>query len=248
MEIIRAIVAGQHDSEELVKYRDNRCKNPLEMMIAALSGNYKPEHVFALKQSLELVNFYARQVADCDAVIELKIKQLQQQVEPPEKPLSSKKQGRSANALTFDARTELYNLLGIDLTAIHSIGSTLALKLISECGTDISKWPTAKHFTSWLCLVPGNKISGGKILSSKIRKSSNRAVAMLRLVVPIIGKSRSALFHSAIKSAVTYKIVSVVIVQKLKDKAYTGYGATSKSQQTDGCSGATNGKRTQNCP
>lgn len=193
MEIIRAIIAGQHDPEELVKFRDNRCKNPLETMVAALTGNYKPEHVFALKQSLELVDFYVRQVTDCDKVIELTIKQLQQQVEPPEKPLSPKKQGHGANALTFDVRTELYDLLGIDLTEIHGIGPTLALKLISECGTDMSRWPTAKHFTSWLCLAPGNKISGGKILSSKTRKSSNRAAAMLRLVVPIIGKSKSAL-------------------------------------------------------
>jgi transposase len=84
-------------------------------------------------------------------------------------------------------------MLGIDLTQIHGIGPTLALKLVSECGTDMSKWPTAKHFTSWLCLAPGNKISGGKVLSARTRRSKNRTSALLRLAAINVGKTESAL-------------------------------------------------------
>lgn len=194
MAIIRAIVAGQYDPKELVKYRNVRCKKSEEVMTAALTGNYKPEHLFALKQSLELVDFYAEKIKACDDAIALKMKALQQEAEPPERPLAPKPGTRCrGNDLTFDVRTELYNLLGVDLTAIDGIGPFLALKLVAECGTDMSRWPTAKHFTSWLCLTPGNKISGGKVLSSRTRKSSSRAAALLRLAVTTIGKSSSAL-------------------------------------------------------
>nr|WP_083765302.1 transposase [Pelodictyon phaeoclathratiforme] len=95
--------------------------------------------------------------------------------------------------MNFDVRTELCNILGIDLTEIHGIGATLVLKLIAECGTDMSCWPTSKHFTSWQCLAPANKISGGKVLSSRTRKSSNRVSTLLRLAIPVLGKTDSAL-------------------------------------------------------
>src|SRR5260370_1958402 len=80
-----------------------------------------------------------------------------------------------------DVRAALYGVLGVDLTEIHGLGPSLALKLIGECGTDLRAWPTAKHFPSWLCLAPGNKISGGKVLSSRTRRSSSTAAAPLRL-------------------------------------------------------------------
>src|SRR3954452_19885309 len=96
---------------------------------------------------------------------------------------------KQVNAPTFDVRTALYGILGVDLTEIHGVGPSLALKLVGECGTDLRAWPTAKHFTSWLCLAPGNKISGGKVLSSRTRRSSSRAAALLRLAATTIGRS-----------------------------------------------------------
>ncbi|WP_244552009.1 transposase [Rhizobium sp. RU33A] len=90
-------------------------------------------------------------------------------------------------------RAALYGLTRTDLTQIHGLGSSLALKLIGECGTDLRAWPSAKHFTSWLCLAPGNKISGGKVLSSRTRRSSSRAAALLRLAATTIGRSGTAL-------------------------------------------------------
>ncbi|WP_245314631.1 transposase [Labrys sp. WJW] len=99
---------------------------------------------------------------------------------------------RQVNAPSFDVRAALYGLVGTDLTQIHGLGSSLALKLTGECGTDLRAWPTAKHFTSWLCLALGNKISGGRLLSSRTRRSSSRAIAFLRLAATI-GRSDTAL-------------------------------------------------------
>jgi transposase len=84
-------------------------------------------------------------------------------------------------------------VLGVDLTEIHGLGPSLALKLVGECGTDLRAWPSAKHFTSWLCLAPGNQISGGKVLSSRTRRSSSRAAALLRLAATTVGRSDTAL-------------------------------------------------------
>jgi hypothetical protein len=93
----------------------------------------------------------------------------------------------------FDVRQALYQLTGTDLTQIHGIGPFLALRLVGECGTDLSRWPTAKHFTSWLTLSPGCKISGGKVLSAHTRKTSNRVTVTLRLAAVTVGKSHTAL-------------------------------------------------------
>ena len=100
---------------------------------------------------------------------------------------------KTANAPAFDARAALHAVLGVDLTQIHGLGPSLALKLIGECGTDLSAWPNAKHFTSWLCLAPANKISGGKVLSTRTRRSGSRAAALLRLAAVTVGRTQTAL-------------------------------------------------------
>lgn len=83
--------------------------------------------------------------------------------------------------------------MGVDLTQINGIGPYTALRLIAECGDDMAKWPTSKHFASWLCLSPGNKISGGKILASNTRKTNNRAATLLRIAAVNVGKTQTAL-------------------------------------------------------
>ena len=98
-----------------------------------------------------------------------------------------------ANGPDFDVRAALFNLLGKDLTQIDGLGSYLSLKLIAECGDDLSAWPSAKHFTSWLCLAPSNKISGGKVLSSRTRRCGSRASALLRLAAVTVGRTDTAL-------------------------------------------------------
>jgi transposase len=147
----------------------------METIRASLTGNDRDEHVFSLRQSLELYDTYQSKIAECDRVLEASMAALIDEVEKPAKPLSKARvQTKPVNAPAFDVRAALYGMLGVDLTQIHGLGPSLALKLVSECGRDLKAWPSAKHFTSWLCLAPGNKISGGKVLSSKTRRSSSK--------------------------------------------------------------------------
>ncbi|MEJ5220355.1 IS110 family transposase [Cognatishimia sp. D5M38] len=194
MKIIRAIVAGERDPEVLADYRDVRCKSSPATIRAALVGNDRAEHVFALAQSLDLYDFYKTKIEECDQRLEAAVAALSAKGGDDRPPLPKARiKGRQVNAPAFDVRAALYGVLGTDLTQIHGLGPSLALKLVAECGTDLRAWKTAKHFTSWLCLSPGNKISGGKILSSKTRRSSSRAGALLRLAATTIGRSDTAL-------------------------------------------------------
>jgi transposase len=193
MLIIRAILDGNHEPAVLAKLRDGRCKASIETITHALEGNYRPEHLFALSQSVALYDRYQIHVTECDQHIEAVLMCLRAP-EPPEAPLPAPRhKTKQPNALSFDVRTALYSIIGVDLTQIHGFGPYMALKLVGECGTDMSKWPTVKHFTSWLCLAPGNKISGGKVLSSHTRRSKNRVTALLRLCAVNVGRTDSAL-------------------------------------------------------
>ena len=193
MKIIRAILAGERSPDELAKHRDVRCKSSTETIQKALTGNYLPEHVFALAQSVALYDFYQGQVAECDQRIETALSGLQAETKPSHSLPAPRHKRKQPNALAFDVRAALYGMLGVDLTQIHGLGPYVALKLVAECGNDMSRWPGAKHFTSWLCLAPGNKISGGKVLSSRTRRSSSRAASALRLAAIATGKTDTAL-------------------------------------------------------
>jgi len=194
MRIIRAIVGGERDPALLAQMRDRNCKSSLETIQAALVGNYQPEHVFALQQALALYDFYHARIKECDVQIERTLATLTADKTSPEEPLpKSRSRSSQSNALSFDVQRALYGLAGVDLTQIHGIGPYLALRLVGECGTDLSRWPTAKHFTSWLTLSPGCKISGGKTLSSHTRKTTNRVTALLRLAAVTVGKTHTAL-------------------------------------------------------
>lgn len=194
MQIIRAIVAGERNPDVLAEMRDVRCKATIETVRAALVGNYQPEHVFALKQALALYDFYQQCVAECDIQIEHVVAALNSSRPIPAAPLpKARHRTKQPNEVNFDVRTAMYQLAGTDLTQIHGIGPFLALRLVAECGTDLTRWKTAKHFTSWLTLSPGCKISGGKVLSAHTRKTSNRLTVALRLAAVTVGRTNTAL-------------------------------------------------------
>ena len=194
MKIIRAIVSGERDPQVLAALRDVRCKADMETVCASLVGNYQPEHVFALSQALALYDFYQARVDECDTQIEQVLALLNTGKKMPDEPLPKPRHRTlQPNALSFDVRAVLYQLAGVDLTQIHGIGPYLALRLIAECGTDLGRWPTAKHFTSWLTLSPGCKISGGKVLAAHTRKTTNRVAAHLRLAAVTVGRTDTAL-------------------------------------------------------
>ena len=192
--IIRSIVAGERDPDVLAGMRDTRRKASAETVRASLVGNYQPEHLFALTQALALYDFYQKCVDECDEQIERAVAALNAERRIPEAPLPKPRhRTKQPNGINFDVRSAMYQLAGTDLTQIHGIGPFLALRLVAECGTELTRWPTAKHFTSWLTLSPGCKISGGKVLASYTRKSSNRVTAALRLAAVTVGRTNTAL-------------------------------------------------------
>ena len=195
LRIIRAILAGERDSKVLARLRDYRCHSSAEAIEKALTGNYRAEHLFALEQALALYNVYQDKASACDARIEAVLKELSISRGRDACPLPSPRRRLhgKANGPDFDVRAALFKLLGKDLTQIDGLGSYLSLRLIAECGDDLSAWPSAKHFTSWLCLAPSNKISGGKVLSSRTRRSGSRASALLRLAAVTVGRTDTAL-------------------------------------------------------
>ena len=147
-----------------------------------------------MAQALALYDVYQAKVAECDARIEAVLKQLKTASHKPAEPLPAGRHNtRQPNAPAFAVREALYAVLGVDLTQIHGLGSYLALKLVGACGTNLTAWPSAEHFTSRLCLAPSSKISGGKILSSRIRRSGNRVAAPLRLAAVTVGRTETAL-------------------------------------------------------
>lgn len=194
MNIIRAIVGGERDPDKLAAMRDIRCKASLETIRSALVGNYQPEHVFALRQALALYDFYQKCIKECDGEIERTVAALNMDRQVPQTPLpKARRRTRQAHEPNFDVRSAMYQLTGTDFTQINGIGPFLALRLVAECGTDLSQWRTAKHFTSWLTLSPGCKISGGKVLSAHTSKTSSRVTVHLRLAAVTVGKTNTAL-------------------------------------------------------
>jgi transposase len=195
LRILRNIVAGQRDPHRLAQHRDRRCQASEADIVAALTGNYRPEHVFMLQQNLELFDAVHHHLRACDTAIEAELAQLTAPLTPRSTPLPADHRRRAprANEPVFDMRTPLYQLTGVDLSQIDGIGPYTALRLVAEIGTDMRRWPTAKHFTSWLTLAPQNRISGGRRLSSRTQPSANRAAAILRLAAMSLGRTQTAL-------------------------------------------------------
>jgi transposase len=190
MAIIHAILDGERNAKKLAQLRDSRCKNDVATIAKSLRGNWRQEHLFALEQSVALFNFYQKQIAICDQKIEQCLSTFN--VKRAGEPLDKSRRVTGRNKLTFDAREYLYQMIGVDLTQVDGLDTLTVLKIISEIGLDMSRWPTVKHFASWLGLSPGSKISGGKVLSSRTKKCSNRAAHYLRLAAYSLYRSNSA--------------------------------------------------------
>lgn len=194
--IIRKIVSGVNDPKLLATYRDVRCKNSLETIEKSLTGNYRDEHIFALKQALELFDFYQQKQAECDQKIEKQLQVFESCIEVKESTLKNhliKRKSKSKNTPSFDLKSHLLRITGVDLTAVPGIEAYTALKIISEIGLDLSRWNTSKQFASWLGLCPGNKVSGGKRLSGKSKRTSNYAASAFRIAASSLYTSKSAL-------------------------------------------------------
>jgi transposase len=194
--IVRDILAGVRDPHRLAAHRHGNCKASEQEIIAALTGNYRAEHLFALRQNFEGFEFYLRQMADCDQAIEAQLSKLARtrQLPAPALPAAKPRPKPSKNEPRVELRAPLYRITGgADLSQIDGIGPYGALQLIAEIGTDMSRWRTEKHFTGWLTLAPNNKISGKRLLSSRTQPSANRAAAVLRRAAMSLTRSSTAL-------------------------------------------------------
>ncbi len=188
--ILRAIVAGERDGQVLASMKHARIRASKEEIAKSLQGNWRPEHLFALKQALASFDFCVTQLAECDSEIEAQLQRLQTRDGEPSK---GKKKCRPRNAPKIDLRTRLFQMCGVDLMRIDGINITTALTVLSEVGADMSRFPTIKHFTSWLGLCPGTKITGGKMMSGKTKRVVNRAAQALRMAAAALRTSQSAL-------------------------------------------------------
>lgn len=192
MKIIRAIVSGQRDPVVLAKMRHRSIKSSEETIAKALTGDWREEHLFTLEQALEAYDFYHRQIASCDKRIERYMKTLPSigVVDDDDKNSMG---SRRKNQVHFDLHSELHRITGVDLTTIDAIDVLTAQTVISECGYDMSRFPTEKNFSAWLGLSPNNVITGGKVRRRGTRKVYNRAADALRIAAQSLHRSKTAL-------------------------------------------------------
>ncbi len=193
MAIVEAIVSGERDPRKLAQFRDPRTRADEETIALSLEGHWQEEHIFELTQALELYRVYQSKIAGCDQEIEVHMGRFADRsggTAPAEQPRRNRIQG---NAPRFDVRSHLFRMTGVDLTRINGVDAYTALKVISEVGTDMARWPTAKHFASWLGLSPNNRVTGGRVISSRTKPSANWAATALRLAANALYRSDSAL-------------------------------------------------------
>jgi transposase len=179
MEIIKAIVRGERDAYRLARYRHPSCKAEQAAIAAALQGTWREEYTFELQQALKLYQEYHRRLRDCDERIEACLRQFQDQ--SGGRPLQKKRVVKKKNDVSFDMRSLLHKMAGVDVTMLEGIHEATGLILLSETGLDLSKFPTERHFTSWLGLSPNHRGSAGRVKRRGVKASASRANRAFRL-------------------------------------------------------------------
>lgn len=233
--IISAILAGERDGEALSKLAHPRVKASQETIAKALTGFWHPHHLFTLRQSWDMYQFYQQQIQQCDQAIEVLLSAKIAQTGQNDLVYEARSKQKQKNDPKFNVGKYIYQLSdGVDLLSIEGVGVNLVLSLISEVGLDLkSKFASAKHFTSWLSLAPNNKISGGKVLSSKTKRNNNRLAHSFRQAANAIGnmKGRTPLsrefariaYRSGRKTAIVAiarKLATIVFCMLSRQEAY----------------------------
>ena len=230
--ILRAIINGERDPQQLAAYRDARIKADELEIAKSLQGNWRAEHLFALKQAMAAFDFCASQLAECDQQMQRCLAAMHAHEGSPAK---AKKRSTNRNAPKFDLRDHLYKVCGVDLTRIDGIDVATALAVLSEIGPELSRFATVKHFTSWLGLCPGTRISGGKVLGAATKRSANRAAQALKLAAAALRSSKSALgaYHRRMLArmdkpravtATAHKLARLIYVMLTRGEEYVDQG------------------------
>lgn len=241
LNILTAIINGERNPKILAKLADRRIKSSPEEISKALTGNYREEMVFILQQELSLYQFYQQQIFSLDQQIEKCLSKFDSKTtESP--PTTKKKRRRRREQPVFDLHSHLYRITGVDFTSIDGLDVLTVQTIISEVGLDSSKFKNAKHFSSWLGLCPGCRITGGKIKSSQTRQVVNRAATAFRLAAQAVSRSHSALgaFYRRIKAragapkaitATAHKIARLYYTLWTNKESYVDLGAEYYEQQ-----------------
>jgi transposase len=216
--IIRDIVAGQRDPAVLAKHRNARVKASATEVQRALKGNWREEHLFVLAQALAMYDSLAQRVVECDAKVEALLAPLGQH----EVKLTGPTKRAGKNSPGFDLRTALARWAGVDLTRINGLAVSSVLTILSEIGPDLSRFANVKHFCSWLGLCPGTKISGGKVLSARTRRSTNRVRQALKLAAMSLSRNGSALgaFYRRLCARMDKPRANTAVAHKLARMVY----------------------------
>jgi transposase len=192
MAILKALLAGERNPPRLAQLRHPHCHHDTDAIAKALQGNGRAEHLFALRQAVELYDVYPQQITQCDQQIKRHLETCGDHSDGQPLPPKARRH-KKRNAPRFEARTSLYRMAGVDLTIIEGIEEGTALVILSEIGTDMTRWPSVKHFCSWLGRCPQHKIAGGKVLSRRVRPGAHRVTVALRLAARSLHHSQSAL-------------------------------------------------------
>jgi len=221
MAIIKDIVKGVRDPLKLAKHRNERCKATEAEIASALYGMWRQEHLFALKQSVAMYEFYHRQLRDCDVQIEACLRGFADKSGGQVLTPKPRKRGKK-NQTPFDARPLLFRLAGVDLTVIEGIDEATALVILSEIGTDLSRFPTEKNFGSWLGLCPQHRGSNRRILSRRVRKGANRAARAMRMAAQGCHHAKNALgaFYRRIQARCGGPKAVVATARKIAERVY----------------------------
>lgn len=223
MKIMRKIIEGERDAAKLATLRDPACaKSELEIA-QALTGHWRDEQVFALEQSVKLWDFCRTLIAECDQKIEAVIQKVPVRAQAAESAPARKSRAKARkNQVNFDGRSLLQERLGVDLTEIKGLDVLTILTVISESGIDLSRFPTEKHYASWLGVAPGTKKSGKRVLSARSRRTTNRAATALRLAAQSLLKSKSELgaFGRSLRARVGAEKAITAVAAKLAHRIY----------------------------
>jgi transposase len=198
--ILDAILAGERDPEVLAQLRHPGIKASQETIVRSLQGDWRPEHLFTLRQALDAYRYYQHLLAECDAEMERLLLEFSSQMDadsqdtlPAAATHKRTVRGNQPRFASVDLATELHRILGVDLTRVPGVDTLTTYTLFTEVGSDLSHFPSGNHFASWLGLCPDNRVSGGKVLSVRTRKVKSRTARVLRLAAYALSRSHSAL-------------------------------------------------------
>ncbi len=195
LQILEAILTGERDAQKLAALKDHRIKASRDTIARSLQGDWRAEHLFVLQQALDTWKHYQHLIAQCDQQIQRDLGHFESKpAAHPLPPATTSHKKPQRNEPRFDARAELHRLCGVDLTQVPGVQVNTALVLFTELGPDfVQRFATAKHFGSWLGLCPDNRITGGKILSSKTREVKSRSAEALRLAAQSLWRAKNYL-------------------------------------------------------